>query len=305
MILVIGEILVDIFPGYRRIGGAPFNFSYHLKQLGLPVCFVSRIGEDETGKEISGFLEKNGFDASRIQTDSRHPTGRVLVHPESDNTHSFEIIADTAYDHIELPESPDLLNTGSPELIYFGTLSQRTPEMAARLQRFLDQRSSATKCFCDINLRPDCYSKETVLASIARADVLKLNDAELTQIREMTGRHAGSDDDFIAWLMETRGIEMVSLTMAERGSRLYTPDDGYKAGVPDQGPVADTVGAGDAYAAVVALGYLRNWDPGRILEEAAAFAARVCQIQGAIPENQDFYLPLLQRTTGGSNDGTG
>lgn len=305
MILVIGEILVDIFPQYRRIGGAPFNFSYHLQQTGLPVCFISRIGQDDIGKEISDFLWQNKFDASHIQSDPRHPTGKVMVHPQQGGSHSFEIITNTAYDHIELPDSPDCVNNQSPELIYFGTLVQRTPEMAARMQKFLDNRRTWSKCFCDINLRPGCYSTETVLASIARADILKINDEELKEIREMTGRPAGSEDDFIGWLMEANGIEMVSLTMGERGSRLYTPGFCHETRVPDKGPVVDTVGAGDAYAAVVALGYLQNWSPDHILDQAAAFAARICQIQGAIPEDRELYLPLLQPTTGGPNDGNG
>ncbi|MFO7861830.1 MAG: carbohydrate kinase [Desulfosalsimonas sp.] len=293
MILVIGEILVDIFPQYRRIGGAPFNFSYHLQQMGLPVCFISRIGQDNIGKEISDFLWQNRFDAGHIQSDPRHPTGKVMVHPQQGGSHSFEIITDTAYDHIELPDSPDFVNNQTPELIYFGTLVQRTPEMAARLKAFLDNRADSTKCFCDINLRPGCYSTETVLASIDRADILKINDAELIQIRAMFGRDAESEKDFIAWLMKTHDIEMVSLTMAERGSRLYTPGFCHETRVPDKGPVVDTVGAGDAYAAVVALGYLQNWSPEHILDQAAAFAARICQIQGAIPENRDFYSTLL------------
>nr|WP_269750869.1 carbohydrate kinase [Desulfosalsimonas propionicica] len=305
VILVIGEILVDIFPQYRRIGGAPFNFSYHLQQMGLPVCFISRIGQDPIGKEISDFLWQNKFDAGHIQSDSRHPTGKVMVHPQQGGSHNFEIITNTAYDHIQLPESPEDAKNQSPKLIYFGTLVQRTPKMAARMQQFLDNRGDWSKCFCDVNLRPGCYSSETVLASIARADILKINDEELKQVREMTGRHAESEDDFIDWLMKTHDIEMVSLTMGEQGSRLYTPGFCHETRVPDKGPVVDTVGAGDAYAAVVALGYLKNWSPDHILEQAAAFAARICQIQGAIPENRDFYLPLLQRTTGGLNDGTG
>jgi fructokinase len=301
VILVIGEILVDIFPEYRRIGGAPFNFSYHLRQAGLPVCFVSRIGKDNTGKEISEFLLQNNFDALAVQTDDFRPTGRVMVYPEAGGGHRFEIIKDTAYDHIELPDSPYTVTGQTPSLIYFGTLVQRTPEMFARLQEFLEHRDSKSRCFCDINLRPDCYTTETVLRSVAQADILKINHEELATISSMLSRPAESEDEFVQWLMAAYGIEMVSLTLGERGSRLYTPGSRHETGVPDKGPTVDTVGAGDAYAAVVALGYLQNWQPGRILSEAADFAARICRIQGAIPEKRDFYAPLIQRLTGDLN----
>ncbi len=298
MVLVIGEILVDIFPEYRRIGGAPFNFSYHLRQAGLPVCFISRIGKDHTGKEISAFLLENNFDAGSIQTDDFRPTGRVMVYPETGGSHRFEIIKDTAYDHIQLPDSPEAVTGQIPTLIYFGTLVQRTRKMSARLQRFLQNRSPKSKCFCDINLRPDCYTTETVLQSVARADILKINHEELAMLQEMLSRPAESEDEFVQWLMACYGIEMVSLTMGEQGSRLYTPGLRHETGVPDRGQPVDTVGAGDAYAAVVALGYLHNWQPARILTEAAAFASRICQIQGAIPEDRAFYLPLIQSITG-------
>lgn len=298
MVLVIGEILVDIFPGARRIGGAPFNFSYHLSRFGLPVRFISRIGSDETGKEIRAFLARNGFDASGIQVDASHPTGHVMVHPDGAGGHRFEIVADTAYDYIELPASPEAAAGQRPRMIYFGTLIQRTPRMFKRVQRLLDRRDPETKCFCDINLRPGCYSAQVVVESLRQADILKINDEEIERVGGMLGGSMPGGDELVGRLMEHYDIEMVSLTLGERGSRLYTRAGRYETGVSPSGPVGDSVGAGDAYAAVVALGCLKNWRPEGILSEASAFAGQICQIQGAIPGDPSFYDAFVNRLTG-------
>lgn len=297
MILVIGEILVDIFPEYRRIGGAPFNFSYHLHRFGWPVKLVSRIGEDETGREILDLLRRHNFGADHVQVDAWHPTGRVLVHPDGSGNHEFEILPDVAYDHIDLPDCPEAITGNPPALIYFGTLVQRTSAAFGRLQNFLASRSPETRCLYDINLRPGCYNTEIVHNSLRQTDILKINAAEVTMVRDMLNSPL-PEDRFIDWLMREYKIEMVSLTRGNGGSELITPYSRNKAAVPETGPVADSVGAGDAYAAVLAWGYLNDWTPERILTEASAFSARICQIQGAIPDDQAFYDSFIDRITG-------
>ena len=101
MILVIGEILFDVFPNYRRLGGAPFNFAYHLKNFGFDVRFISRIGMDDAGKEILHRLELARFDPDDIQIDDVHPTGSVNVQLDKSGAPKFDIISDVAYDYIE------------------------------------------------------------------------------------------------------------------------------------------------------------------------------------------------------------
>ncbi|MCF8112213.1 MAG: hypothetical protein K9J85_12105, partial [Desulfobacteraceae bacterium] len=292
LVLVIGEVLMDIFPEYRRIGGAPFNFSYHLHQFGVPVNFISRIGDDETGKEILTLLKRNKFDADHIQTDPVYPTGSVMVHPDGSGGHIFEIIKDVSYDHVKLPESPAHAAGENPELIYFGTLIQRTPEAFRQIQHFLANRAPETKCFYDINLRPGCYSREIVVKSLEQTDILKINHEEISVIRNMLDVDV-PEEEFPERLMKEYDISMISLTRAESGSQLITLQSQHSISVPEFGPVVDTVGAGDAYAAVLALGCLNDWPPQRILSAATEFSARICQIQGAIPEDHRFYESFL------------
>lgn len=334
MIIVPGEILLDVFPNYRRIGGAPFNFAYHLHHFGLPVRFVSRVGRDADGEYIRSRLKTLNFDDRFIQTDAVHPTGRVNVVMEDDGSHRFEILPDTAYDHIVLDDmfqdtlKPDTLkndkssqygrkekpgggsgdsrNTGTnawnvenenfepfAEMIYFGTLVQRTPESYARVQKFLAGRPASTKTFCDINLRPVTYPDGAIASSLEQADILKLNDQELFFLQEFFNQQHQETDAFATWVMNNFGIEWIALTRGERGSRLYTRRGIRKTEGVKSANVVDTVGAGDAYAAVLALGYLRQWPIDKILPAASRFAADICGIPGAVPEDAEFYKPFL------------
>ncbi|MCF8095588.1 MAG: hypothetical protein K9J79_09550 [Desulfobacteraceae bacterium] len=297
MVLVIGEILMDVFPEYRRIGGAPFNFSYHLHHFGLPVKFISRIGDDDAGKEILETLRHNKFDTSGIQIDRDRPTGKVLVHPDTKGGHRFEILQDVAYDRLELPDYPESAAGGTSQLIYFGTLIQRTPEAFRKVQQFLKNRKPQTRCLYDINLRPGCYNSEIVDKSLCRADILKINREEIETVQKMLGSNPGKEE-FVAWLMKKYGIDMVSLTSGSDGSELFDGQSRYTTEIPEFGPVADTVGAGDAYAAVLAFGYLKNWTPAKILSEATGFSARICKIKGAVPRDRSFYETFINQDTG-------
>ena len=282
MVIVIGEILFDHFTSYRRLGGAPFNFSYHLKRLGIPVRFISRVGDDSDGKEIISILEQYGFNTDDIQIDNSHPTGRVTVRTDPKGVPVFHIHPNVAYDHIELTNIgvSDLVETA--DLIYFGTLIQRTEHARETLQNFLSTTSDNVKCFCDINLRPGCYSKSTVLESFAHADILKLNDDELTIIGQITGK-GPSRSGLIDYLMKKYDLEVISLTKGRTGSELFVDGEHFTVKTDRIDKIADTVGAGDAYAAIVAFGYLRGWHLNRILSVANRFSGRLCTVRGAIP----------------------
>jgi fructokinase len=329
MIIVPGEILIDFFPNYRRIGGAPFNFAYHLHRFGLSVRFVSRVGRDADGEYIRSRLKTLNFDDSSIQTDAVHPTGRVNVVMEDDGSHRFEILPDTAYDHIVLDDifpdtskidknvqyarkekpgggSGDSRKAGinvsiaenedfaSPaEMIYFGTLVQRTLESYARVRKFLAGRPASTTTFCDINLRPVTYPDGVITSSLEHADILKLNDEELLFLQDLFNQQHQETDAFATWLMNNFGIEWIALTRGEKGSRLYTQGGIRKTVGVTSANIVDTVGAGDAYAAVLALGYLRQWPIDKILHAASRFAADICGISGAVPEDAEFYKPFL------------
>lgn len=287
MIIVIGEMLIDIFPEYRRIGGAPFNFAFHLKKLGFPVRLISRVGDDQNGEAILSMASRNGFDTADIQIDAKNPTGTVQVTLDNAGVPRFDIRRNVAYDHLEL--GPDIL-TGVDDatLIYYGSLLQRTDAGHRQVVDFLTRLGEGTVRFCDINLRPPHVNHHAVADSLRHADLLKLNDDELVAIRRNVGGPADGDA-MMPWLLETFDLKGMVLTRGAHGSSFAGPDGIIHSPVANAGTIVDTVGAGDGFAAILAAGYLRrlDWETSMVL--ASRFGARICSIPGAIPGDDAFY----------------
>ena len=292
MILVIGEILFDIFKDEKRLGGAPFNFAYHLNKLGFPVRYISRIGNDTNGNEIIDRLKQHHFNIDDIQIDDEHDTGTVAVQLNSSGTHSFNIVPDVAYDHINYLPEKHLPLIEKATLIYFGTLVQRSDKGFKTMQHFLTPQRSETICFYDINLRPACYTDTIIDKSLRFTNFLKLNDEELIECKRICRREE-DDDAFIPYLMHKYSLNTVALTMGKKGSRLFTEDGYFDSKTAHKvKSIVDTVGAGDAYASMLAAGTLKGWQPDKTLSMASMFAARICEIRGAIPESPAFYEPI-------------
>jgi fructokinase len=291
VILVIGEILFDEFPNYRRLGGAPFNFAYHLKQFGFNVRFISKIGIDDAGKEILHRLELSRFDLDDIQLDDVHPTGNVKVRLDKNGAPQFDIISDVAYDYIDFVPEYHATLIDDAKMIYFGSLVQRSEAGCEKLQAFISRKSSETLNFYDINLRPGCYNNAIIEKSLLKTDILKLNTDELKELKQILSLKV-SNSDLIHYLMATHSIHTVSLTKGESGSELFTKQGRFNSESAEAIKVIDSVGAGDAYAAMLAAGLLEKWRPEEILERASLFASRVCEIKGAIPDPASFYEPF-------------
>lgn len=295
MILVVGEILFDAFPDYKRLGGAPFNFAFHLKNFGMPTRFITRIGNDADGKEILQQLKQYGFITDDIQVDNKHGTGSVMVKLDTKGVPEFNILPDVAYDHIAFDPSIASLLDENTKLIYFGSLIQRSKCGFKTLQKILSQRNQNTKCLYDINLRPRCFTKAIIIESLKQSDVLKLNDEELEIIKQMFGLEKKSRA-VIEFLMIKFDIEMISVTKGEKGSCLYIKDEEYCIDPNRNRKIVDTVGAGDAYTAILAIGYLNKWHPERILTVATDFASSICENEGAVPSSKRFYEKIITLT---------
>jgi fructokinase len=293
MILVIGEILIDRFVEYERIGGAPFNFASHIQQMGWPVRFLTRIGDDTYGRQILQRIEDSGFRPEDVQIDPHHPTGIVEVTLDNQGVPQFEICKDAAYDYLDLSQIPGI-DLPAVQLVYFGTLAQRTSRGCRQVQALLDRISPATCGFCDINLRPPHINPEAIQASLRHTDILKLNTEELIHISAMFNGPQ-IETDATEWLMQTYDISQVALTLGSRGSKVITAGQVITSPPVEIETVVDTVGAGDAYAAVYAAGCLKGLPMHRILALATDFAARICGLPGAVPSGKAPYQILRQK----------
>ena len=300
LILVIGEILFDIFPDGKRLGGAPFNFAYHLQSMGLPVRLITRVGNDPDGKEILTALRRYHFNLDTVQIDDEHPTGRVEVRLDESGSPTFTIVPDVAYDYIEfLPEDHrPLLEQCS--LIYFGSLAQRSARGHKNIQKLIGHRPPLTRCLYDINLRPAGYTETAVVQSLAQTDLLKLSQEELPVLSRIL-RFDGQAETFMQHLREAFEIDAIALTKGEDGSELLDAKLHVTSAGDKSTRVVDTVGAGDGFASMLAVGYLQGWPPEKILQLASEFAARICEIPGAVPLQETFYQPFKRRLTEENN----
>ena len=264
-VLALGEILWDILPSERLLGGAPANFCHRLRQLGVNAQMVSRVGKDSLGRELLSNLKALDFDLSLVQEDSVHLTGTVDVSLSADGNPTFVINRDVAYDYLETT-TPLVSAAHSASLICFGTLVQRSEGTRQTIYRILEAAPEATT-FLDINLRKDCYSADTVSESLRRADILKLNTNEVTAVAELLQLGTTTPKDMAQAVMQKYGIETVLITLGEEG--VYAIDTRYgECTVPGVSiNVVDTIGSGDSFAAGFVFSYLQ----GRPLDECCHF----------------------------------
>ncbi len=287
--VIFGEVLFDCFEdGSRVLGGAPFNVAWHLRGFGLDPLLVTRVGEDGLGAEVRAAMARWGLDAAGLQADPERPTGTVQVRLDARGQPAFEIVADVAWDRIAAEAAVAAARAAGPALLYHGTLAARSPGSAAALAAL---RGLGAPAFVDVNLRPPWWTAEGVRKLLAGARWAKLNDAELATL---AGGTDGGTEAAEA-LRARHGLAAVILTRGERGAAVV-----HAGGVEEAAPepvrdLADTVGAGDAFAAVAILGLLRGWGWAEIVARAVAFAADICRVRGAVTEDRTLYARWLAR----------
>jgi len=279
-VIGIGEALWDLLPAGRQIGGAPANFSFHAKMLGAQAQLITRVGRDDLGKAILQRVVEMGMDVDAVQLDDLAPTGTASVALHNGGVPHFIIQDNVAWDQLTLTENARAA-VRKADALCFGTLAQRNPTSRAAVRSLVaSARPDALKIF-DINLRQNFFSLEIVQASLELANVLKLNDDELLALARLFGLRGGPEEQ-IAELARRFHLKLVALTCGARGSLFYSHDRYSKMeGLP--ATVVDTVGAGDAFTAMLALGLLAGWDLDRINCCANKVAAYVVSQPGATP----------------------
>ncbi|QDT02230.1 Bifunctional protein HldE [Rubripirellula lacrimiformis] len=282
--VVVGEVLFDHFPdGNRVLGGAPLNLAWNLQGLGVPSIFISAVGKDSEGELIQQEMTSWGMSTRGLQIVD-HPTGRVSV-TMVDGQPEYDIVNEVAFDFIQPPSFPITANEFS--MLCYGSLAFRCPTTRRTLTDLIQQ--SGLDRFVDINIRDPFFDVAWLDTLLGGARWVKLSEAELSRLVDAPC----NDQSQIAAGCETlRGrfdIDTVLVTCGSEGAHACSAGSHEFSPVAPVDSLADTVGAGDSFAAATIAGLIRNVPIREILPKAAKFASQVCTIHGATSKDQSFY----------------
>ena len=288
----IGEVLWDVLPEGKKLGGAPANFAYHVSQLGIKSCAISAVGDDQLGHEAIRQLNQRHL--NHIIETVPQPTGTVNVTVDGNGIPSYRIEENAAWDNI--PFSPQIEAAAKGcTAVCFGSLAQRSDVSRQTVYNFLDAMPADGHHYriFDINLRQEFFTEAVIRESMRRCDILKINDEELGVVSRMFGY---PDIDIIGrcrMLLEEYGLRMLILTCGVDGSYVLTADAESFAATPKV-DVADTVGAGDSFTAAFVASLLHGKSVREAHECAVKVSAYVCTQKGAMPTLPDSLKPLCE-----------
>jgi fructokinase len=268
-VLAFGELLWDLLPHGKVLGGAPANFAFRLTSLGVPVAMVSKVGTDRLGDEALAQLAKLGVETRWVQRDADLSTGTVSVSIDERGNAKYVIHRDVAYDRIEITDELRRIAAQS-RAVCFGSLIQRGEASARTLYEVLEAATGATKVV-DINLRRECFSERSVRASLHAAHILKLNDEEVAVVGALLWGSARPTAEFCDAVIEEFDLEVCVVTRGAKG--VYARQRG-DVTVDVEGhdvAVVDTIGAGDAFTA----GFMTKYLEGKSIRECCDFGNRL------------------------------
>ncbi|MBQ2881227.1 MAG: hypothetical protein IJE40_03060 [Clostridia bacterium] len=260
--IVYGEVIWDVYPDTSVIGGAPFNFSAHLAHLGDEAYLITATGKDSLGDSALEKMKKHGIHTDLVQKND-FQTGKCLVTLDEKGIPSYNVLTNTAYDNIEL--SGEIIESLKGDVFYFNTLIQRNSVSKMTLKKILE-KCSFPEVFCDINLRKDCFDKESTDLCLKTSTMIKISDEEGHFLEEM-GLIPKSDEHFAKRVSEAYpNLKQVIYTLGKDGSEVYDKETQTltASGKPPKVEVVSTVGAGDCFGAT----YLHYIMKGESIAEA-------------------------------------
>ena len=285
-VIGVGEVLWDLLLTGPQLGGAPANFAYHAHALGAQAQVITRVGNDDYGREIIRRFHEMGLPETGVQVDETAPTGTAKVTLSGDGLAHFTIQENVAWDLMAATDEAVAVARRA-DAICFGSLAQRCEPSRNTIQHLVAATPPDALRVFDINLRQQFYSRDLIEESLQLANVLKLNDDELPTLAAMF-HLTGSAEDQIGQLAQIFRLRLVALTRGPNGSLLYQKDNDNNEVRWSDCPsrpvkVVDTVGAGDSFTAAMVLGLLRKMDLDEINTVANEVARYVCSQPGATP----------------------
>ncbi len=292
-VVCFGEVLWDVFPTHKKIGGAPLNVANRLQALGNHATMISAIGQGKSGSELLKYIKDVGIDVSCIQVHNEYKTGKVKVMLNDKGSASYDIKYPRAWDKIRLTE----INKGAvknSDAFVFGSLAARDESSRNTLYKLIEL--AEYKIF-DLNLRPPYYTKEVLVHLMNKADFIKFNDDELYEVSKLLDSKYLSLEQNIRYIAKITNTKQICVTKGHHGAVLmYDGTFYYNSGYLIK--VIDTVGAGDSFLGSLISQLLNKVNPQEAIDFACAVGAMVAQSEGANPnllrsDIETFINPLL------------
>ena len=273
-----GEMLWDVFPTHKKIGGAPLNVANILQALGNEVTMISAIGEGGNGAKLLDYIKEVGINPNCIQVHNDYKTGKVKVMLNEKGSASYDIKYPRAWDKIRLTEINKNAVKNSDAFVY-GSLAARDESSRNTLFKLLELANY--KIF-DLNLRPPYYTKDLLIRLMNQADFIKFNDDELYEVSGYLGSKYRSMEQNIKYIAQKTNTKHICVTKGQHGAvLLYDDTFYYNSGYLIK--VIDTVGAGDSFLASLISQLLNSVNPQEAVDFACAVGAMVAQSEGANP----------------------
>lgn len=277
-VVCFGEVLWDLFPAGKVVGGAPMNAAIRLQSFGVESKIISGIGNDVLGSELISIIKDNHVDTSLIQTDEKHGTGEVAVKLDEKGSAAYEIVYPSAWDKIGLNDE-NLIAVSNADAFVFGSLACRDEVSRNTLLHLIER--AKLKVF-DINLRAPFYSIPFISELMKKADLIKLNDEELLLVAKVLGSASADLRENTKFISSLTNARIICITMGANGAMIYTKGrfyshNGFKV------MVEDTVGSGDSFLAALLFKLLNTSDYEDALKFACTIGAIVASKRGANP----------------------
>lgn len=281
-VVCFGEVLWDVFPTHKKIGGAPLNVALRMNSIGVASTIISKIGNDENGKDIIKYIEDHNMSSSLIQVDSDYMSGVVHVMINEKGNASYDIHYPSAWDKIVVNSAVEK-QVSEADAFVFGSLICRDEISRASLFSLLKK---AKYKVLDANLRAPYYTTEVLIELMFKADFIKLNDEELYEISQKLESPYNSFEQNIKFIAEKTNTKQICVTKGAFGAVLYYNEKFYyNSGYFVK--VVDTVGAGDSFLATLIVRLLKEKSPQKSLNYACAIGALVAGQEGANPKISD------------------
>lgn len=280
LVVGLGEVLWDMLPEGRKIGGAPVNFAYHAGQFGIDTMAVSAIGNDKLGEDT--IAEMNGKHLNHIFPSVPYPTGSVQVKLDEKGVPAYDIKENVAWDNIPFTNEIESV-ARSCRAVCFGSLAQRNAVSRNTIRKFIESTPSGCIRIFDINLRQNFYTSNVIHDSLELCNILKINDEEIMLVSRMFNYDSSNIENVCRTIMEDFSLEMVILTCGTKGSYIFTKGGVSFMSTPKVN-VADTVGAGDSFTGSFCAAILRGLPVAEAHKKAVEVSAYVCTQNGAMPE---------------------